>query len=73
MSQVLICNGCQQPIDNTVPYYALMVQMVQEQNGAPVVVTPGVTLDYHEDHLPTELADQLAALSPAPEREAATE
>lgn len=56
MSQQIICDGCGEPIDPTVSYYAASVQTVQEIDGVVTAGGPPVQRDYHIEHLPTGVA-----------------
>jgi hypothetical protein len=56
MSDVVICDGCGEPIDQTVSYFTASVQTVQMIDG---VLLGGDTVkkDWHTDHLPSAVLE----------------
>lgn len=69
MTQQVICDGCGQPIDQTIPYYTLSGSKVQMQTaeenapnpGQPWLITlePARQFDYHPEHLPGGVAESM--------------
>jgi hypothetical protein len=64
MSNQLVCDKCEKPIDQTEPYFTLTVAQVKAQldeggalTGGTEVVEPAKTYDYHANHLPKILND----------------
>lgn len=52
MSQQLVCDECNKPIDTTKPYYTLTGTKVQMIEDVLTVVDTAITLDYHAEHVP---------------------
>jgi hypothetical protein len=64
MSNQLVCDKCEKPIDQEQPYFTLTVVQVKAQvdeggaaTGGTEVVEPAKTYDYHANHLPKILGD----------------
>lgn len=66
MSNQLVCDKCEKPIDQTQPYFTLTVVKVKaqvdsetnESTGGTEVVEAAKTYDYHGNHLPKILNDE---------------
>jgi hypothetical protein len=52
VSQQVICDGCGEPIDQTISYYSASVQTVQVVDGVLTSGGQAQQRDYHIDHLP---------------------
>lgn len=53
MSNQVICDACNEPIDTSVPYYTGSGQKVQVNQAGDVVVVEATTrFDFHEEHVP---------------------
>lgn len=64
MSSQLICDECNEPIDQAQPYYSVTGVKQQMVDGVLTVVEAGVTVDFHVEHLPWELP--APAVTPLP-------
>lgn len=52
MSQQVICDGCGEPIDQTISYYTASVQTVQLIEDVLTSGAQAQQRDYHTEHLP---------------------
>jgi hypothetical protein len=52
MSQQVLCDGCGEPIDQSISYYTANVSTVQMVDGVLTSGADTVQRDYHTDHLP---------------------
>lgn len=52
MSQQVICDGCGEPIDQSISYYSASVTAVQMIDGVLVSGGAAEQRDYHTEHLP---------------------
>lgn len=52
MSQQVICDGCGEPIDQSISYFTASVQTVQIIDGVLTSGGPAEQRDYHTEHLP---------------------
>lgn len=55
MSQQILCDGCGEPIDQSVSYYTASVSSVQMIDGVLIAGASTQQLDYHAEHLPQHL------------------
>jgi hypothetical protein len=53
MTEIIVCDDCGKPIDQTQPYYELSGSLVQMEGEPPALTTvePSKTMHYHQDHL----------------------
>jgi hypothetical protein len=52
VSQQTICDACGEPIDTSLPYYAVTGVKQHVVEGTPTVIDPPQSIDFHEAHVP---------------------
>lgn len=52
MSQLVVCDGCGEPIDQAQPYYTASIQEVNIVDDVLTSVGLAQQHDYHKDHIP---------------------
>ena len=56
MALVLTCNSCGEPIDEAEPFYTATVMKIQQNPDLSEPPPLPMRMDWHEEHLPTEIA-----------------